>query len=76
MIEMNMQGDILLVKIKEFPSNLDKVYLDFTIQGELDGKNEKPVHASIFKCNNEVFIESNMLTIIVNEEKNTPIVNP
>lgn len=76
MIEMNMQGDILLVKIKEFPSNLDKVYLDFTIQGELDGKNEKPVHASIFKYNNEVFIESNMLTIIVNEEKNTPIVNP
>ena len=64
---MNMQGDILLVKIKEFPSNLDKVYLDFTIQGELDGKNEKPVHASIFKYNNEVFIESNMLTVVINE---------
>ena len=67
MIEMKMKGNILLIKINEYPLNKEKIHLDFTINGELNGIDEKPIHATIFKRNNDIFIESNVLTIIVDE---------
>ncbi len=73
---MSMKGDILLVKIKEFPLNKEKIHLDLTIQGELNGDSGKSVHATIFKRDNNIFVESNILTLIINENEKSPIVKP
>ncbi len=67
MIDLCLQKDILIVKIKKKSSKLGKLYLDIMMEGEFDDYKEKPIHLAIFKQDNDVFVESNMLTIIINE---------
>ena len=67
MIDLCLQKDILIVKIKKKSSKFGKLYLDIMMEGEFNDSKEKPIHLTIFKQDNDVFVESNMLTMIINE---------
>ncbi|MBY9007704.1 MAG: hypothetical protein KGD63_13235 [Candidatus Lokiarchaeota archaeon] len=57
MIEMSLQRDILIIKVEEIPSNMDKLHLDLMLKRELSGSAQKPIHATISKINNDVFVK-------------------
>ncbi|MBN1215607.1 MAG: hypothetical protein JXA99_09240 [Candidatus Lokiarchaeota archaeon] len=67
MIDLCLQKDILIVKIKKKASKLGKLYLDIMMEGESNDSKGKSIHLAIFKQDNDVFLESNMLTMIINE---------